>query len=92
METETEIARGQNVGSKGIQVISIHMWYDIYIYPIPILEVQILTAICVCMSSMSYAANSAVGAAMIYAFEKDSDDQITLTLEEASWLRKRKAI
>ena len=44
------------------------------------------------MSSMSYAANSAVGAAMIYSFEKDSDDQITLTLEEASWLRKRKAI
>ena len=44
------------------------------------------------MSSISYAANSAVGAAMIFEFEHDLDDQIKMTLEEASWLRKRKAI
>ena len=30
--------------------------------------------------------------AMIYAFQNDSDDLIKMTLEEASWLRKREAI
>ena len=50
---------------------------------------QVLTAICVCLTSISWAANAATSSAMIFAFQKDSDDLMKMTLEEASWLRKR---
>ena len=58
----------------------------------PILEIQVLAAICVCLSAVSYGANAAITSAVIFAFQKDSDDQIKMTLEDASWLRKRKVI
>ena len=58
----------------------------------PILEMQVLAAICVCLSTVSYGANFAITSAVIFAFQKDSDDQIKMTLEDASWLGKRKVI
>ena len=51
---------------------------------------QVLAAICVCLSSVSYGANMAITSAVIFAFQKDSDDKMKMTLEDASWLRKRR--
>ena len=51
---------------------------------------QVLAAICVCLTSVSYGANTAITSAVIFAFQKDSDVEIDMTLEEASWLRKTK--
>ena len=60
-------------------------------FPIP--EMQVLATIFVCLSTVSYAANMAITSAEIFAFQKDSDDKyIKMTLEDASWLRKRKVI
>ena len=56
------------------------------------IEMQVLAAICACLTSVSFGANNTITSAVIYTFQKDSDDQIKMSLEEASWLRKRKAI
>ena len=55
-------------------------------------QMQILAAMCICLSSASFSVNKAITAAVIFAFQKNADDQMKMTLEEASWLRKRKAI
>ena len=55
-------------------------------------QIQVLVSICVCLSSASFSVNRAITSAVIFAFEKNSDDQIKMTLEEASWLRKRNTI
>ena len=55
-------------------------------------QMQILAAMCICLSSASFSVNKAITAAVIFAFQKNADDQLKMTLEEASWLRKGKAI
>ena len=60
------------------------------LYYYPIVDMQVLAAICVCLTAISYGANVAITSAVIFAFQKDADDQMKMTLEEASWLRKRK--
>ena len=55
-------------------------------------QMQILAAMCICLSSASFSVNKAITAAVIFAFQKNADDHMKMTLEEASWLRKRKAI
>ena len=55
-------------------------------------QMQILAAMCICLSSASFSVNKAITATVIFAFQKNADDQMKMTLEEASWLRKRKAI
>ena len=51
-------------------------------------KLQILVALCVGLTAVRHGANVAMTSGMIYAFEKDSDDFLTMTMEEASWLRK----
>ena len=52
---------------------------------------QILAALCVCLTALRHGANIAITSGMIYSFEKNSDDYLNMTLEEASWLRKQHA-
>ena len=49
---------------------------------------QVVAALCVCLTAISWGANFAITSAIIFAFQKDKDDQITMSLEDASWLRK----
>ena len=51
---------------------------------------QVLAAICVSLAATSHGADMAITSAAIFAFQKDLDDRMKMSLEEASWLRKRK--
>ena len=51
-------------------------------------DVKVLATLCVCLTSVSYGACRALTSAMIFAFQKDRDEEMKMSLEEASWLRK----
>ena len=87
-EMEAAKAEEGNVGSKRIQVRLNSARSQIYFCHIP--KMQVLATICVCLTSVSFGANHAITSAVIFAFQKDSDEKIKMTLEEASWLRKSK--
>ena len=55
-----------------------------------IFEMQVLVAICASLTATSIGVDTAITSAAIFAFQKDSDHQIKMSLQEASWLRKRK--
>ena len=63
-----------------------------YFCPISNSQMQILVAMCICLSSASFSVNKAITSAVIFTFQKNADDQLKMTLEEASWLRERKSI
>ena len=69
-------------------LVLVHSPLISYIYP----KIQVLAAVCVCLTSISFGANNAITSAVIFAFQKDSDEKMKMTLEEASWLRKSKVI
>ena len=50
---------------------------------------QVLAAICVSLTGISMGADMALTSAAIFAFQKDLDDHIKMSLQEASWLHKR---
>ena len=91
-DMEAAKAEEVNKGLKRNQVRLKQKWLDIKVTNCPMLEMQVLAAISVCLTAVSFGANSTITSAVIYTFQKDSDDQIKMSLEEASWLRKRKAI
>ena len=56
----------------------------------PFLVAQILATLCVCFTAVSFGANHAITSAIVFAFQKGTDDQMEMSMEEASWLRKNK--
>ena len=44
---------------------------------------------CVGLTAVRQGANVAITSGMIYEFEKDKDDFLDMTMEEASWLREK---
>ena len=50
--------------------------------------IQVLATFCTCLTAVSYGTNIAITSSVIFTFEKNRDDQITMTMEEASWIRK----
>ena len=60
----------------------------IYFTFVPFLDTQILTTLCICFTAVSVGANHAITSAIVFAFQMGTDDQMEMTMEEASWLRK----
>ena len=48
---------------------------------------QVVAALCVCLTAVSWGANFAITSAMIFAFQKEKDETVKMSLEDASWLR-----
>ena len=52
-------------------------------------KLQVLAALCVGLSAVRHGANIAITSGMVYEFEEDSDEFVIMSLEEASWMRKK---
>ena len=52
-------------------------------------KLQVLAALCVGLSAVRHGANIALTSEMVYEFEEDSDEFVNMSLEEASWMRKK---
>ena len=53
---------------------------------------QILATLCVCLTAVSIGSNIALTSGIIFSFQKDRDEDIKITMEETSWLRKGESI
>ena len=56
------------------------------------LGTQVLATFCVCFTSVNFGANFAITSAVVFALQKGTDDQMEMSLEEASWLRKKNVL
>ena len=54
--------------------------------------IQILATLCVCLTTVRHGSNIALTSGVIFSFQKNRDDDIKITMEEASWLRKGESI
>ena len=52
------------------------------------ISIQVFAKFCACLTAVSYGANFTLTSSVLFAFEKNRYDQITMTMEEASWIRK----
>ena len=50
---------------------------------------QILVVFCVSLSTISWGANMSITSSLVYTFQKGRDDLVAMTMEEASWMRKK---
>ena len=50
---------------------------------------QILVVFCVSLSTISWGANMSITSSLVYTFQKGRDDLVAMTIEEASWMRKK---
>ena len=48
-----------------------------------------MAALCISLTSIIFGANLAMTSSVLYEFEKDIDEFLKMTMEEASWLRKK---
>ena len=55
-------------------------------------KLQVLAALCVGLSAVRHGANIAITSGMVYEFEEDSDEFVIMSLEEASWMRKKNCL
>ena len=69
--------------SKFSHMIKINCTFDSF------LATQVLATLCICFTAVSVGANSAITSAIVFAFQKGRDDQMEMSMEEASWLRKK---
>ena len=57
-------------------------------YFYPLVDMQVLATLCISLTAIRLGANLAMTSAVLYEFEKDSDEFLKMTMEEATWLRK----
>ena len=55
-------------------------------------KLQILAALCVGLTAVRHGANIAITSGMVFEFEEDSDEFVIMSLEEASWMRKKSCL
>ena len=57
-------------------------------YFYPLVDMQVLSTLCMSLTAIRLGANFAMTSSIIYEFEKDSDEFLKMSMEEATWLRK----
>ena len=89
---EVEILPGGGIGNHGrTRCSNIEIWqnYKDKLNCYPSLDTQILATLCICFTAVSFGANHAITSAILFAFQKGTDDRMAMSMEEASWLRKK---
>ena len=49
---------------------------------------QVAATLCACLTATSWGVNYGITSAVIFEFQKDKDDHVKMSLEDASWMRK----
>ena len=51
-------------------------------------KMQVAATLCACLTATSWGVNYGITSAVIFEFQKDKDDHVKMSLEDASWMRK----
>ena len=51
---------------------------------------QVAATLCACLTATSWGVNYGITSAVIFEFQKDKDDHVKMSLEDASWMRKKR--
>ena len=50
---------------------------------------QVAATLCACLTAISWGVNYGITSAVMFAFQKDKDDRVKMSIEDASWMRKK---